>query len=129
MNERVEFMPINNKTTKKQLTEYAMKLEKALRAYRIGYYTEGKRLFVVRSYSGVGTMSGLSDYAWAFQTTSTSLTGSRGPTRFYTADTPEEAITLYGSNRADNQPIVVVGITNVVGVYKEKKQPTQWVRR
>jgi len=45
--DRVEFMPINNKTLKADVVAYAKRLEKALNAYREGYYDGEEQWFAV----------------------------------------------------------------------------------
>jgi len=48
--QEVKFMPINSKTTKAQIVEYAKRLERAVNAYREGHYENQPQWFGVAPY-------------------------------------------------------------------------------
>lgn len=131
MNERVKFMPINTKTTKKQLIEYAKKLEKSLRAHRLGYYDHGDRTFVIRRFDDYKNQYTKRDSMLWQEVNKKVYPPAVSPIKFVHARTPTDAIEKFDSmwNPIARERVygdIFVAVVNPVGFYKEVRHTSTW---
>lgn len=104
-------MPINTKTTKQEITAYAKRLEKALTAYREGYYTDGRDQWFA-----------VAPYGWGSWEDDACFVEARSP-----SDALDQAHQLY--ELGDYEGSVIVYNVVEVGVYRRVIRETVWEKQ